>query len=143
MTSRLAELITLSGIPQRSVSSEPVSSFSMLTGATVAIVPQQATKLLTWSNPSYNAWTVVREAAKLALASETRDHQMYHIHEDVRLFLSATCDWYAGNSNNKSAHGEEFKKAQQLPLGEWIITVRSILWGGYVHHSRGIWAIHG
>ena len=99
----------------------------MMTTATVAIMPQLANKLVTWSDPSYKAWTVVREAAKLAVASGTRDHQIHHIHEDVKLVLSATCDWYAGNSGNKSAHGEVYRTLQALPLEAWIDTVDTIM----------------
>ena len=126
-STRLAELLSPAGSPQRSLASGSLAPFSMMSGATVAIVPQQANKLLTWSDPSYKAWTVVREAAKLALASGTRDHQIHHIQEDVKWFLSATCDWYAGNSNNKAAYGEAYKQLQELPLGAWIDTVDDLM----------------
>ena len=109
------------------LSSIPASPFSMLSNTTVAIVPQLANKLLTWSEFTYESWTIVREAAKLAISSGTRDHQTHHIHEDVRLVLSATCDFLSGKRGHEVVEGEAYKTLQAMPLDKWVATVDAMM----------------
>jgi hypothetical protein len=120
----IAEMLSPISSPQKntfSMASTPIST--MTSNATVAIMPQLANKLLTWSEFTYQAWTIVREAAKLAISSGTRDHQKHHIHEDVRVVLSATCDYIAGNADEETLDGEAYKILDALPLDKWVTAV--------------------
>ncbi len=90
----------------------------------MATMPQLASKLLVWSTPT---WVPVREAAKLAMSSGTRDHQGKHIYEDVRMVLSATCDYLTGNSGNLAREARAFQLIQEMPLDRWVESVDAMM----------------
>jgi hypothetical protein len=94
---------------------------------TNAILAQPAQKLLSWSKFEYADWKTVRDAAKLAYATGSRDHQRYHLSEDMEYVLSAYCDRYAGNLGDKSKKGQAFKYLNERPLDEWIKTVDAMM----------------
>ena len=94
---------------------------------TNAILAQPAQRLLSWSKFEYADWKTVRDAAKLAYATGTRDHQRFHLSEDMEYVLSAYCDKYAGNLGDKSKKGQAFRTLNERPLDEWIKTVDTMM----------------
>lgn len=94
---------------------------------TNAILAQPAQRLLSWSKFEYADWKSVRDAAKLAYATGTRDHQRFHLSEDMECVLSAYCDRYAGNLGDKSKKGQAFRNLNERPLDEWIKTVDEMM----------------
>ena len=104
-------------------SGSPTGSISTMSPHTV--MRQQSHKLLTWSKYGYDDWRQVREAAKLAHATGTCDHQKHHISDEMRQVLSAYCDRYTGAQKNE--YGKAMRVLDDLPLIEWIQMVDSIM----------------
>ena len=50
------------------------------------------------------------------LATGTRDHQRFHLSEDMEYVLSAYCDKYAGNLGDKSKKGQAFRTLNERPV---------------------------
>jgi len=106
----------------------PVATSNLSSDRTTnAILAQPAQRLLSWSKFEYSDWKTVRDAAKLAYATGTRDHQRFHLSEDMEYVLSAYCDKHAGNLGDKSKKGLAFKTLNELPLDEWIKTVDAMM----------------
>ena len=119
-----------SASPQYSISSDLRSSFSPNRNSSLTsgqshhtLVAHTAHRLLTWSKFKYDDWVLVRNAAKLANATNTADHQRNHLSEDMNSVLSAYCDKYSGNIADKSLKGIAFRNLNEKPLDVWITTV--------------------
>ena len=74
----------------------------------------------------------MREAAKLAYASGSKDHQKFHIADEMCQVLSAICDKYAGVTV-KEKYGHAFSALNARPLDELIVGVDEMMQIGRAH----------
>jgi len=107
-----------------SVATSPEFSVSSFSANTVFAQPAQ--KLLMWSKFGYEEWKKVREAAKLASATGSRDHQKFHVADEMNQVLSAICDKYAGVTT-KERYGQALTALNAKPLDDWIKHVDSMM----------------
>ena len=91
------------------------------------IIAQPAQKLLTWTAGGYEPWRAVRDAALLAVASGTADHQRFHMSKDRITYLSSCCDYYAGNVADLASWGSAYANLCTAPFPDWIEAVDGIM----------------
>jgi hypothetical protein len=110
---------------QLALSGDSPMSSSMASVSSHTVVAQPAQKLWMWSKFGYSDWKLVRDAARLAQATGTHDHQKHHITEEMRQVLSAYCDKFAGAKREN--YGKALLVLNAKPLGEWITVVDSMM----------------
>ena len=70
---------------------------------------------------------IMRDAALLAIASGTTDHQRFHMSKERISYLSSCCDFYAGNVAEISTWGAAYANLCTAPFPDWIEAVDGIM----------------